>query len=239
MTGAVLNALAIMVGALAGLLLTRPVPRSTQTAIKIILGAFTIWVGATTIWRSVNGSFLQVLGQIGIALLAVVLGNVLGKLCRLQKALNPLGQYARKKLEGASQSPSRFNDGFLACTALYCATPIAVLGSVLEGASTDWRLLAIKALMDGFAAMAFVTAFGGGVVLSSLPVLAWVGTLTLGVRWVTTGLSSPAALHSLELTAGFLVLTVVLIVFELKRVELADYLPALAVAPLLTWLLVG
>jgi uncharacterized membrane protein YqgA involved in biofilm formation len=27
-----------------------------------------------------------------------------------------------------------------------------------------------------------------------------------------------------------------LVMFEVKRVELADYLPALAVAPLLTWL---
>jgi uncharacterized membrane protein YqgA involved in biofilm formation len=40
-----------------------------------------------------------------------------------------------------------------------------------------------------------------------------------------------------NLAGGFLMLCVALVVFEIKKVPVTDYLPALALAPLLTWLL--
>jgi uncharacterized membrane protein YqgA involved in biofilm formation len=42
---------------------------------------------------------------------------------------------------------------------------------------------------------------------------------------------------SLNITAGFLACVVALVIFEVRRVELANYLPALFIAPLLTWCL--
>jgi uncharacterized membrane protein YqgA involved in biofilm formation len=43
-------------------------------------------------------------------------------------------------------------------------------------------------------------------------------------------------LDSVMATDGLLVVFVGLVIFEVRKIELADYLPALAVAPLLTWL---
>jgi uncharacterized membrane protein YqgA involved in biofilm formation len=89
--------------------------------------------------------------------------------------------------------------------------------------------------MDGLATVGFVAAFGRGVVLAALPVLVYQGTLTLLARWAAPFLENQELLDSISATGGMLVFSVALVVMELKRVELANYLPALAVAPLLTW----
>ena len=98
MTGTILNAAAILAGGIAGLTMTRPVSVASQTAVKLLLGLFTIYVGLSTTWGALNGTFLQVLGQLGIACLALMLGNVTGKLLKLQHSLNKLGHVAKENL---------------------------------------------------------------------------------------------------------------------------------------------
>jgi hypothetical protein len=83
--------------------------------------------------------------------------------------------------------------------------------------------------------MAFVTTFGWGAVLSVIPVIACQGTLSLLARLLQPYLAQHALLDSINATAGLLVFCIALIILELKKIELADYLPSLAFAPLLTW----
>src|SRR6185436_11520749 len=94
MIGTIINGAAIVVGGVTGLTVGKQLSRETQNYIKMVLGVLVVWVGMTTIWKSINGSFGQVMGQIGIMMLAVVLGNVVGKMLRLQKGINRLGQMA-------------------------------------------------------------------------------------------------------------------------------------------------
>ena len=108
--------------------------------------------------------------------------------------------------------------------------------SLPDGLGHHYQPLAVKAFMDGLAAMAFVPAFRWGVVLSALPVLAWQGTLSLlalaALPWLTQhGLVAP-----INAIAGLLISFVSLIIFQTMRVEIADYLPAIIVAPALYWL---
>jgi len=94
----------------------------------------------------------------------------------------------------------------------------------------------VKAVMDGLATMAFVTLFGLGATLSVVPVIACQGTITLLAKLAQPWLAKYSLLDPINATAGLLVFCVALIIFELKRIELADYLPSLVFAPLLTWL---
>jgi uncharacterized membrane protein YqgA involved in biofilm formation len=90
--------------------------------------------------------------------------------------------------------------------------------------------------MDGLACVSFATVLGWGVVLSAIPVLAVQGTLTLLAQAIQPHLAQPL-LDAVGVTGGLIVFSIALIVFEVKKVTLADYLPSLAWAPLLTWLL--
>lgn len=236
MIGTILNAAAIVAGGVVGLTTTRQLSPVNQTALKILLGVFTTYVGLSMVWQGLNGAFLQVLKQLGIVLLALILGNLTGKLLRFQKSLNRLGRFAREKLSAARpDSPHRINDGFVTCSVLFCVGPMAALGALYDGLTGNFLVLAAKAVMDGLATMAFVTTFGWGAITSALPVVAYQGTITLLGQMLQPYLQTHGLLDSVNATGGFLVFCIALIILELKKIELADYLPSLVFAPLLAF----
>jgi uncharacterized membrane protein YqgA involved in biofilm formation len=236
MIGTILNAAGIFAGGVVGLATARQLSAAHKHALKVILGVLVVYAGLSTTWKALNGSFLQMLKQLLIVLLALMLGNLVGKLLRVQKSLNGLGQYAKNKFAKTSPgSPNRLSEGFVTCSILYCVGPMAVLGSLQDGLQGDFRTLAIKAAMDGLATVAFAKVFGWGVLLSVLPVVAYQGTLTLLAQFLRPVVQDPALLQALNATLGLLVFSISLIILELKRIALADYLPSLVLAPLITW----
>ena len=234
--GTLLNAAGILLGGLLGLALRRQFNPNTQIHLKNILGLLVIWVGLSTTWKSLGGGVLGVAKQMTIVVLALILGRLTGRLLHLQKGLNRLGEYAKERFSKASAgAPQKWSEGFITCTVLFCVGPMAILGSIQDGLDGKWQTLGIKAAMDGLATMAFVGPFGWGAILSVVPVVAYQGTLTLAARLLAPQLQNPALLDSIHATGGLLVFCISLIIFELKKIELADYLPSLAWAPLLTW----
>ena len=244
MTGAILNAAGILVGGVIGLLRTAPLPAAAQSYFKVALGFFTVYFGLQLTWLSVNGPFLLVLKQLAIAALAVMIGKPLGRLLHFQKASNQLGQYARRLIEASRpDDPNRFSNGMNACAVLFCAAPLGILGAVSDGLPVDtggtgyFYPLAVKAVMDGLAMMGFVGLFGRGAILSVLPVFVFQATITLACSlYAEPFLRAHGLLDSVNAVGGLVICTVGLVIFEFKRVELADYLPSLAIAPLITWL---
>ena len=151
---------------------------------------------------------------------------------------NRLGRGARERIAAAKPGdPRRLSEGFKTCAALFCAAPLAILGSVQDGLSGYYYPLAVKAVMDGLATMGFVWLFGWGVMLAALPVLAFQGTITLAcAQFLQPLLEAHGLVDPVNAAGGLLVFSVALVILELKRIELADYLPSLVFAPLLTWL---
>lgn len=236
MLGTILNALAILAGGLIGLTVGKDLPHLWQSRIKIGLAVFSIFVGLRMTWEGLRGSFGHILGQIGVVLAALVLGNLVGKLMHLQRGLNRLGRYAKERFAGASAAEgNQISEGFITCSLLFCVGPMAILGALQDGLTGTFSILAIKSAMDGLATMAFAKTFGWGVLLSSLPVFTYQGTITIGARALEPILSDRALLDSINATGGLLICCVALIILELKKVPLADYLPSLVIAPLLTW----
>jgi hypothetical protein len=238
MIGTVLNVLGILIGAVIGLSRKKPLARTNESFFQVMLGAFTVYYGLRLTWMSFHGNLLQVLKQLLITVVALMIGKLLGQLFRLQKLSNALGRDARRRIDAATSTTSKpgLDEGFLACTALFCAGPLGILGATQEGLSDYFYPLAIKGVMDGLAAMGFVLFFGWSVILSALPVLAFQGTIALVFTRLRPFLEAQGLLDSMNAAGGLLVFSVALVILGLKKIELADYLPSLAVAPLLTWL---
>jgi uncharacterized membrane protein YqgA involved in biofilm formation len=239
MIGSLINAVAIVLGAAFGFARKEPLSAVNQNFFKVALGAFTVYYGLRLTWIGLNGSFGQILLQLMVAVLAMMAGKQLGRLMRLQEWSNRLGRTARDRIAAPDPDPRRrFNDGFRTCAVLFCAAPLGMLGAVSEGLSNYVAPLILKGLMEGLAAMGFVRMFGWGVALSAVPVLALQGAITVMCeKGLGPWLSSLQLVNSVNATGGLLIFSVGLVIFELKKIELADYLPSLAVAPLLTWLL--
>lgn len=236
-TGTYLNVAGIVAGGLLGLARPKPLANATQFFAKTTLGALTVFFGLRLVWLSFNGSMLQVLKQFGVVLLSLSLGKLIGQFLQLQKKSNHLGRFARERLAaGKPGAADRFVTGFKVCTALFCAAPIGLLGAVHDGLSDYIAPLAIKAAMDGLAAMSFVSIFGWGVLFSAVPVLVLQGTISLAcARLALPFLEAHNLTDSVNATGGFLVFCVALVIFEVRKIQVTDYLPALAIAPLLTW----
>jgi uncharacterized membrane protein YqgA involved in biofilm formation len=237
MIGTALNVAGILIGGLAGLGRRKSLSPVNESFFKVALGAFTIFYGLRLTWLSLNGTFLQILKQLLIAVVALMLGRVAGRLLRLQKMSNRLGRLARERIAATKPAdPGRLSEGFKTCAALFCAAPLAILGSVQDGLSGYFYPLAVKAVIDGLATMGFVRLFGWGAILAALPVLTFQGTITLAcAQFLKPGLDAHGLVDPVNAAGGLLVFCVALIILELKRIELADYLPSLAFAPLLAW----
>jgi hypothetical protein len=237
-TGTLINTAAILLGGLAGLTLRRGIPPATQHWLKVVLGLLTVFFGLRLTWLSVNGPVLAILKQMIIVILAMMLGKLTGRLLRIQKGSNRIGQYARERCAAARPgAPHQFNDALAVCALLFCVAPLGPLGALVDGLRGYYAPLFIKAAMDGLAAMGFVSLFGWGVLVSALPVLAFQGTLSLlCIHHVEPLLRFHGLTDSVNATAGLLIFCVALLIFEIRRIEVADYLPSLLYAPLLTWL---
>jgi uncharacterized membrane protein YqgA involved in biofilm formation len=196
-------------------------------------------VGVALVWFGLKIA-LSALGAAGwkyglklflILLVAMTAGRLIGRLMRLQKGLNRLGQMAKQKLSGSDR-----NDALLATTILFCATPLGLVGALMDGLGNVFAPLAIKGVIDGLATMAFVRMSGWRVMCAMLPMAVLLAAMTTVSHALEPWLRSHQLLDAVNVVGGFLVLYVSLIIFEVKKVELADYLPALAVAPALAWM---
>ena len=193
--------------------------------------------GLRLVWLGVNGTFLSCAKQIFIAFLAVRARQLAGRLLRLQKISNRLGRFAGNidRVRTIQVTAAQAGDGFIACAILFCAAPLGLLGAVTDGLAGDFYLLAVKAVMDGLAMAGFVKVFGWPSALSAFPVYAFLGALTF-VCQIYAGpfLDAHGLTASVNVAAGFVACAVALVILEVRKVELANYLPALAVAPVLT-----
>ena len=236
MTGTIINGAAILLGGVIGLTIRKQLSERRQLTIKLLLTLLVIVVGLRMTWMSLGGGFWPVMKQLGIMILSMMLGNLLGQLLHIQKGVNWLGQYAAKKLGPADPAkPNRMSEGFIAATLLFCVGPMAILGALQDGMDGRWQTLGVKALMDGLATMALVSTMGWGVMLAALPVVAYQGTITLAAKWIGPWLHQLALMDSVNAVGGMLVFCLALIILEVRKVHVADYLPSLAIAPLLTW----
>src|SRR3989304_4686119 len=173
MTGTVLNVASVLLGGGLGLAFGDRLPERVRSTVTSALGLFTLAIGVRL--------FLQTENPL-IALGSLALGGLLGEGWQGGERLTGVGarleaRFARgEEVEGAG---GRFVRGFLTATLLFEVGPMTILGSIQDGLTGDYSLLAIKSTLDGFAALALASAFGMGGVFSTLVGLVYQGGLTL------------------------------------------------------------
>jgi uncharacterized membrane protein YqgA involved in biofilm formation len=116
---------------------------------------------------------------------------------------------------------------------------MTILGSVQDGISGDFQLLAVKSILDGFAAMVFASTLGVGVLFSIVVILIYQGSLTL-LATQAQAVFSPEMITELTATGGILLLGIAIsTLLEIKPIRVANFLPALVIAPLIVYVLMA
>jgi hypothetical protein len=158
---------------------------------------------------------------------SVLVGGIIGELLGVERGLNGLGEGLKASF---GQGQARFTEGFVMASLVFCVGPLTVLGSIEDGLTGDYQLLAIKSLLDGFAAIAFASALGWGVGFSAIVVLVYQGALTLSASWAAD-IFSEAMIAAMTAAGGVLILRIGLRLLELRDIRVANLLPALVLAP--------
>lgn len=249
MIGTLLNVGGIVVGGIVGLIFGNRIRPSVQSRVRLGLAGLIVYAGLSMVWDGLHGGLVHNLRQIGIGLLALVLGNLTGRHMRLQRRIDAVGRWAATRFEqaegkgsaatGEARDARRWSEGFVTCTLIFCVGPMAILGSIQDGIDGQWKTLGIKGLLDGLATLGFTVTYGWGPILAALPVLAYQGSITLGAQWLEPMMRGNELKASLGIAGGFIVACIAVVILEIRKVPLANYLPALVFAPVMTWWWMG
>lgn len=252
--GTAVNVLTVLLGSGLGLLVGHRLPERVRTAVTTALGLLTLLIAADAAMDVSAPALVESTGRGAptlVVLGSLAIGAILGAWARLEDRVEALGGWLQHRLTRARSRPAgdapdagadaarqRFIEGFVISSLVFCVGPLTIIGSLNEGLGNGPDQLLLKSVLDGFASLAFAASFGIGVMASALSVGVIQGSLTL--LGVAIGSLLPEA-HLLAVTAtgGLILIGVALRLLDIKRVPVADLLPALLVAPLLTQLAIA
>jgi uncharacterized membrane protein YqgA involved in biofilm formation len=230
MTGTFINIATVLIGTILGLLLGGRLNEKVKQTVMIGLGLVTI----------VNGIHMTLdTSNILIMLGSVLVGGILGEWWRIEDGLNWLGGKLADRFDKkeGGDGGSRFIRGFVTSSLIFCVGPMTIIGSIQDGLVGDYRLLAIKSMLDGFAALLFASSLGIGVGFSTLVILIVQGGLSLLAGQAAAFLTAPM-IAEMTAAGGVLIMAIgVGPLLELKPIRVGNLLPALLLAPLIVWIL--
>ena len=220
MTGTGINVAAVLLGGGVGTIAGGRLPEGMRRTAMQAIGLVTVLIGVS--------NFLEYDSPL-VPLVAVILGLIVGEALNIDGALKRFGDALERRFSKGESPVSR---AFVTTSLLFCVGPLTILGSLEDGLSGDYSLLALKSALDFVAALSFASVLGWGVLLSAGSVLVVQAGLTLAGALFGAFMSEPMIL-AMTSTGGVLLLGLGLVLLELKEVRVANMLPALVVAPLL------
>lgn len=235
MTGTLINFVAIMAGGLLGLLIGARLSDAIKTIVIAAIGLMTLTLGMGAALKTQNPL---------IPLVALVLGAIIGQAIDIDGWLNHLGDWLKQRFERPG-SGDNFTLAYVLASLQFCVGPLTILGSINDGLSGDYSLLAIKSVLDGFSAIIYASTFGVGTLFAGVTVLIVQGSISLLARWFqpllvsVPDVSMGAQPRVIELSAvgGVILVGLGLNILDVKRIKIANMLPALLLAPLMVALL--
>ena len=221
-SGTLLNVLTVLLGGTLGALVGDRLPKRMHEALFGVLGLFTVLIGLLDAFTTKNA--LIVLGSL-------LVGVLLGEIINIERGLERLGDWAQTKL---ARPGSTLSEAFVTASLIFCVGPLSILGSLDNGLTGDTTKLVIKATLDGFAALAIGATLGWGVLLSIAVILVYQGGISLLAHLIAPALNAnPDAITELTATGGLILVAIGLKLLKLRDLRVANWLPALVMAPLL------
>ena len=231
MTGTILNFFSILVGGLIGMRFGKWLSEKAKDTITTGLGLFTLGIGLKM--------FLDTNDPL-IVLAGILIGGLLGEFIRIEARVHTLGEFLENRFNNNSldQTPkNNFIHGFLASSILFCTGPMAILGAIQDGLVGDYQLLAIKSVLDGFAAFALASSFGPGVLFSAGVVFIYQGLFSILANQFQTIMTSNMVAE-MTATGGILLIGISLSsLLQIKKIRVGNLIPSLLISPLIVFIL--
>jgi uncharacterized membrane protein YqgA involved in biofilm formation len=228
-TGTILNIATVLIGGALGLIFGARIPEQLKSTVISGMGLFVMAMGVQMFLNTENP--LIVLGSL-------LIGTLLGEWWKIEDGLYNFGKFLEQRFSREDDDGSnKFVRGFLTASLLFCVGPMTILGSIQDGLTGDYNLLAVKSVLDGFASLAFASTLGAGVMFSTIIILVYQGGISLLAAQLNS-IVTPSMMNELTATGGVILLGLAISsLLEIKKIRVGNMLPGLAVAPLIVWVL--
>jgi uncharacterized membrane protein YqgA involved in biofilm formation len=223
--GTLINTLTVLAGGGLGLLIGDKIPDRVRVIIVQVIGLVTLAIGLRDVMNTDNMVF---------PLVGMVIGAILGEFLKIEDRLALLGDLLRRKF-AKNAGESKFVNGFVTATLLFCIGPLTILGAIEDASGKTPQLYIIKGTLDGFMSVIFGAIHGVGVLFSAVSVFVVQGTLTLFGTQLDSLLNDRMRIE-LFATGGIAVMAIGLNLLDIKKIRLGSLLPGLIVTPLLVQL---
>ena len=223
MIGTIINAIAVIIGSIIGLLIKSKLPKNISEIAFQGVGLFTIILGVIMAIKTNNFLFMIV---------SIVIGSILGELLNIDEKITRFGEWLKRKLKTKND---RFSEGFMTAFLLYCMGSMTILGAIEEGFGGQPNLLISKSILDGFSSIILSSTMGIGVLFSSIPLFLFQGGLTLFASYVEP-VFTEIMITELSAVGGILLLGLGMTMLDIKKIRVVNMLPSLLIITLLSYL---
>ena len=229
--GTIINVAAVLAGTTVGILLKGGLPKRLEKGIMAGIGLAVLMIGMTGALSAMLTVEDGVIATRDVLLLVVslVAGALVGEGIDIEDKLERLGLWVKGKFSGGSGADSRFVEGFVTASLLFCVGAMAIVGSIEDGLQHNYSTLAAKSVMDGVAAIILAASFGGGVYLSAAAVAVYQGAITLLAGWLSVYLTD-ALIQNISMVGSVLILGLSFnMILDRKVVRVGNLLPAVVI----------
>lgn len=223
--GTIVNSLAIIGGALVGILFGKALPEKIKKTVIQGIGLAVILIGLRMALTTNNP--LVVIGSL-------VLGGIIGEWIDIEDKLQQLGKWLESKF--AKGENGNFTKGFVSSSLMFCVGAMAIMGALESGLKGVHDTLYAKSMLDGITSIVLASSMGIGVLVSAVPVFLYQGGITISAALLQGFLSDPV-IAEMSATGGLLIVGIGLNILEIKEIKVGNLLPAIFVAVPITMLL--
>ena len=224
MTGTIINIITVLIGSSVGLLIRSKIPENYKLILLQAIGLLTLVIGLQMALKT---------QEILIMMSALLFGAISGQFIDINSKIENFAEKLKNKF--ASHNDKYFSEGFITASIIFCVGPMTILGALNDGLKGDYELLAIKSILDGFTSIALSATFGIGVMFSILTIIIIQGGISLFASHADAFLSD-VMISEMTAVGGVMIIAIGIVILDIKKIKVANFLPALIYSPLFVYL---
>lgn len=233
LTGTIINALAVLAGSMAGLLLkwlaahfSSCLPAGSAALGQRLQSIIMNGVALCVLYIGVSGSLKG--SNTLTAILSMVAGAITGELLDLDRRMSALGDWVQRKtarLTGGEGGAS-VSEGFVTASLLFCVGAMSIVGALENGLTGNYETLQAKSLLDGVSSIVFASSLGVGVAFSAAALLLYQGSISL-LASVLSPFLGDAVIAEMTCVGSLLIVALSLNMLGLTKIKVMNLVPAI------------
>ena len=231
--GTIANAALIVAGSALGLLFKKGIPKRFRQIIFTGSATAVFFIGVAGVigasFTAAQDGTLSSSYLLGL-LLSLVLGGLIGELCRIDRLFDKAGELLTKKFAGSGGA-----EGFVTASVVFCAGAMAIVGAINDGAMGDPSMLYTKGVIDAITAMIFTSMYGISVMFASVSVLVYQGIFTLLSGVIATYVPN-VVINQMGLVGSAVLMLIAFSLWDIKKFNVANMIPAVFMPIVLSFL---